>query len=99
MVGLTGTGLVADDLYLLAHHDVSGKPFLQQRALGLGLAGALLAELVLVAALRAGPGGLVAGGGVRVPDQLVAPPYPGVRPEARTSPRPNRLLRPTGSAC
>lgn len=70
MVGLTGTGLVADDLYLLAHHDVSGKPFLQQRALGLGLAGALLAELVLVAALRAGPGGLVATGGVRVPDQL-----------------------------
>jgi len=27
--GLTGTGLVADDLYLLAHHDVTGKPLLQ----------------------------------------------------------------------
>ena len=26
--GLGGTGLVADDLYLLAHHDVTGKPLL-----------------------------------------------------------------------
>jgi len=35
---LTGTGLIADDLYLLAHDDLSGKPFLQPRALGAGLA-------------------------------------------------------------
>ncbi len=46
--GLSGTGLVADDLYLLAHHEVNGKPFLQPRALGLGLAGGLLAELMLL---------------------------------------------------
>jgi Golgi phosphoprotein 3 (GPP34) len=45
--GLSGTGLVADDLYLIAHHEVSGKPFLQPRALGTGLAGGLLAELML----------------------------------------------------
>ncbi len=45
--GLGGTGLVADDLYLMAHHEVSGKPFLQPRALGTGLAGGLLAELML----------------------------------------------------
>ena len=45
--GLGGTGLVADDLYLMAHHEVTGKPFLQPRALGTGLAGALLAELTL----------------------------------------------------
>jgi hypothetical protein len=45
-VELTGTGLLADDLYLLAHHDVTGKPFVHRRALGLGLAGALLAELI-----------------------------------------------------
>lgn len=70
MVGLTGTGLVADDLYLLAHHDVTGKPFLQPRALGLGLAGALLAELVLARTLRVGPDGLAVVGGVRLPDQL-----------------------------
>lgn len=43
---LTGTGRIADDLYLLAHDDVSGKSFLQSRALGVGLSGALLAELV-----------------------------------------------------
>ncbi len=46
MVTLAGTGLIADDLYLLAHDDVSGKPFLQPRVLGIGLAGGLLAELV-----------------------------------------------------
>jgi hypothetical protein len=45
--GLGGTGLVADDLYLMAHHEVNGKPFVQPRALGSGLAGGLLAELML----------------------------------------------------
>jgi Golgi phosphoprotein 3 (GPP34) len=46
--GLSGTGLVADDLYLLGHEEGSGKPLLQPSALGTGLAGALLAELLLV---------------------------------------------------
>jgi hypothetical protein len=46
--GLSGTGLVADDLYLLGHDESSGKPLLQPAALGTGLAGALLAELMLV---------------------------------------------------
>lgn len=46
MLRLTGTGRLADDLYLLAHHDVTGRPFLQPRALRLGLAGGLLAELI-----------------------------------------------------
>ncbi len=45
--GLSGTGLVADDLYLMAHDDRTGKPQLQPRALGIGLAGALLTELML----------------------------------------------------
>jgi len=44
---LSGTGRLADDLYLLAHHEITGKPHLQPRAVGLGLAGALLAELML----------------------------------------------------
>jgi len=44
---LCGTGRLADDLYLLAHHEVTGRPHLQPRAAGLGLAGALLAELML----------------------------------------------------
>jgi hypothetical protein len=39
---------VADDLYLLGHEERSGKPLLQPSALGTGLAGALLAELMLV---------------------------------------------------
>ena len=45
--GLGGTGLVADDLYLMAHHETSGRPFLQPRPMGIGLAGAQLAELML----------------------------------------------------
>lgn len=47
MTGLSGTGRVADDVYLMAHHEISGKPHVQPRALGLGLAGGLLAELML----------------------------------------------------
>ena len=39
--GLRGTGLVADDLYLLAHDGQTGRPLLQPRSLGIGLAGAL----------------------------------------------------------
>jgi hypothetical protein len=46
--GLSGTGLVADDLYLLGHEEGSGKSQLQPFALGTGLAGGLLAELMLV---------------------------------------------------
>jgi Golgi phosphoprotein 3 GPP34 len=45
--GLSGTGLVGDDLYLLGHDYRSGRPLLQPRVLGTGLAGALLAELML----------------------------------------------------
>jgi transcriptional regulator with XRE-family HTH domain len=47
VAALTGTGRLADDLWLLAHHDVTGRPNLHARAAGLGLAGGLLAELVL----------------------------------------------------
>ncbi|HEY5990080.1 MAG TPA: GPP34 family phosphoprotein [Streptosporangiaceae bacterium] len=53
---LGGTGRLADDLYLMSHHEVSGKPHLHPRAIGLGLAGALLAELVLLGKLCIRPG-------------------------------------------
>jgi Golgi phosphoprotein 3 (GPP34) len=43
---LSGTGRLADDLWLLAHHEVTGRPHLRPRQLGLGLAGGLLAELM-----------------------------------------------------
>jgi Golgi phosphoprotein 3 (GPP34) len=48
---LTGTGRIADDLYLLAHDDSTGRPFLQSRALGVGLAAGLLAELAIAGAI------------------------------------------------
>jgi len=84
--GLNGTGLVADDLYLLAHHDSTGKPLLQPRPLCIGLAAGLLAELILdggiglrydgmVLAQRASPGDDLAR---QVRDQVAAErvPYP-----------------------
>lgn len=46
-VRLRGTGRVADDLYLIAHNELSGKPYLSPRATGIGLAGGLLAELLV----------------------------------------------------
>ncbi len=49
---LDGTGRVGDDLWLLAHDDVTGKPYVQPRPLGLGLAGGLLAELALAGAVN-----------------------------------------------
>ncbi len=71
MVALTGTGRLADDIYLLAHHEVSGKPFLQPRAIGLGLAGGLLAELVLIRAICVAGDGLAVTNRVRPQDGLM----------------------------
>jgi Golgi phosphoprotein 3 (GPP34) len=58
VAGLSGTGRLADDLYLLGHSDISGKPFLQPRATGIGLAGALLAELMLSGHIHVEPEGI-----------------------------------------
>jgi hypothetical protein len=69
--GLSGTGLVADDLYLLAHDDRTGKPLLPPRPLGTGLAGALLAELMLAGCIGLRPDGAVVIG-EHVPRQAVA---------------------------
>ncbi|MEV4753647.1 GPP34 family phosphoprotein [Micromonospora sp. NPDC049559] len=49
---------LADDFWLLAHHDVSGAPRLNGRAAGLGLAAALLAELMWMGKISAGDGRL-----------------------------------------
>jgi Golgi phosphoprotein 3 (GPP34) len=58
--GLSGTGRLADDLYLLAHHEATGRPHLHPRAAGLGLAGALLAELMLSGSISLCSGDVVA---------------------------------------
>jgi Golgi phosphoprotein 3 (GPP34) len=68
--GLSGTGRVADDLYLMAHHEVTGKPFVQPRALGTGLAGALLAELMLGTSISLRPDGAVLPGRTWPGDEL-----------------------------
>jgi Golgi phosphoprotein 3 (GPP34) len=84
--GLGGTGLIADDLYLMAHHETSGKPFLQPRPLGIGLAGALLAELMLGGHVLAAPDSTVTAGPTlpsddltrQVRDQIAGEPEPHV---------------------
>ncbi len=68
--GLSGTGLVADDLYLMAHHEVTGKPFVQPRPLGTGLAGALLAELMLAGSIALRYDGAIVPGRVLPADGL-----------------------------
>jgi hypothetical protein len=71
MAALTGTGRFADDIWLLAHHEVSGRPFLQPRAAGLGVAAGLLAELVLIRAIRISGDDVAATSRVRPPDRLM----------------------------
>lgn len=70
MTGLRGTGRLADDLYLLAHHETTGKPHLQPRAAGLGLAGGLLAEQMLAGRLRCWRGLIIPAGDGRADDDL-----------------------------
>lgn len=72
MSALGGTGRVGDDLYLMAHHDVTGKALLSPRAVGLGLAGALVAELVLAGAVQVSAAGLAVTGPAPPRDQLTA---------------------------
>jgi hypothetical protein len=59
---LGGTGRLADDLWLVAHHEITGKPHLQPRAAGVGLAGGLLAELMLAGGVRLWRGMIVPAG-------------------------------------
>jgi Golgi phosphoprotein 3 (GPP34) len=61
--GLGGTGRVGDDLWLLAHNDYSGKPYIAPRAVGLGVAGGLLAELLLAGHADVWHGGAVVADG------------------------------------
>lgn len=56
---LRGTGRVADDLWLMAHDDRTGRALLRPRLLGLGLAGGLLADLFLGGHAGLGPDGMV----------------------------------------
>jgi len=69
--GLGGTGRVADELYLIGHHEVTGRVHLSPRAVGLGLAGALLAELVLAGAVTVEAGTVMPAGPGRA-DALTA---------------------------
>lgn len=59
---LAGTGLIADDLWLAAHHERTGRAYLPPRTLGIGLAGGLLAELLLAECISLTPDALVCAG-------------------------------------
>jgi hypothetical protein len=70
--GLGGTGRPGDELYLIAHHELTGRPHLAPRAAGLGLAGALLAELVLDGAVTMDAGTVACTGPGQASDRLTA---------------------------
>src|ERR1700722_5262358 len=67
---LSGTGRLGDDLYLMAHSDRTGRPYLQPRATGIGLAGALLAELLLAGGISLSSDGTLRATVVTPADQL-----------------------------
>lgn len=56
MSPLRRSGLLADEFFLVAHDDVSGKPRLHPRVTGIALAGALLGELLLYGRIDVRPG-------------------------------------------
>ncbi|MGA8461731.1 MAG: GPP34 family phosphoprotein [Streptosporangiaceae bacterium] len=70
--GLGGTGRIADELYLIGHHEVTGRVHLSPRAVGLGLAGALMAELVLAGAVTVEAGTVMPAGQGQPDDQLTS---------------------------
>ena len=90
--GLGGTGRVADDLWLMAHHEVSGKPFLQPRPLGIGLAAALLGELILAGGVVLGRDGTVVACGARPGEDLARQLQDQVAAEPERHPVPDWLL-------
>jgi Golgi phosphoprotein 3 GPP34 len=67
---LRGTGRLADDLYLIAHNDRTGRPRLQPRAAGLGLASGLLAELLVTGRLTIRADGVATARGEKPGDAL-----------------------------
>jgi Golgi phosphoprotein 3 (GPP34) len=69
---LGGTGRVADELYLMTHHELTGRPHLAPRAVGLGLAGALLTELILAGAITVEGGTVASAWPERADDPLTA---------------------------
>jgi hypothetical protein len=70
--GLGGTGYLADDLYLMSHRERTGRLLLSARAAGLGLAGGLLAELMLAGCVGVAGGQLGASGLAQPDNQLAA---------------------------
>jgi hypothetical protein len=87
MPPLRGTGLLADDFFLLAHDDVTGKPRLHPRVTGIGLAGALLAELTLLGRTDVRASTLVVVDDRRLTDPLLA----GLLGRIRTERRPHQV--------
>ncbi len=69
---LGGTGRLADELYLIGHHEATGRVHLSPRAAGLGLAGALLTELVLADAITVRAGTIESVSPGQADDELTA---------------------------
>jgi hypothetical protein len=91
-VRLSGTGRLADDMYLMAHSDLTGRPHLQPRATGLGLAGAMLAELLLAGVAWLGQDAVVETGTAWPRDELARSVLRRVRAEPEPLPAREWLL-------
>lgn len=63
---------LADELLLLAHHELTGRPRLRRAALGRGLAAGLIAELMLTAHVTLQDYTLVAAGSLSPPADVLA---------------------------
>ncbi len=92
---LAGTGRVADDLFLIAHDERSGRPLLAPRQLGTGLAAALLAEVMLAGGIAVDSGticgvtvntGLVVACRAEIADDLAAYVHRAVAAEPQLHP-------------
>jgi hypothetical protein len=73
-------------LYLIGHHEVTGRVHLSPRAAGLGLAGALLAELVLAGAITVEAGTVMPAWPGQADDQLTAAVAGQIAGETRNRP-------------
>jgi hypothetical protein len=81
-----GSGLLADDLFLLAHNDVTGKPRLHPRVAGIGLAGALLGELALFNRVDIRSGAMAVVDPRPIPDKLANSVLRQMEADARVRP-------------
>lgn len=80
---LVRTELLADEFYLLAHHDTTGRPLLPERVAGLGVAAGLLGELLLGGHVSVHDGTVLCAESVQPSDPLAIATLAAIRREVQ----------------